>query len=85
MNSDKKVIIAAIKTYLGIDSRAFAKVIERYNKSNEGYNCQVDYLDILAVVFPDFRRELIIQYLTNDEQEYALNEIINDPTLKALS
>jgi hypothetical protein len=66
---------AAIKTYLGIDNKAFARTQERFR------NCFDDYMDVLSVMLEKPCDDIIID-LTKDEQEIMINDIINDPLFK---
>lgn len=69
--NDFHVFRAAIKTYLGIDNRAFAIFRERFMD-------QSDYMNVLSDLFRKDPDDIILD-LTNDERELMINDIINDP------
>ena len=69
--SDFHVFRAAIKTYLGVDSRAFAIFRERFIDQSE-------YMNVLSDLFRKDPDDIILD-LTKDEQEFIINEIVNDP------
>lgn len=69
--NDFHVFRAAIKTYLGIDNRAYAIFRERFIDQSE-------YINALSVLFRKDPDDIILD-LTNDERELMINDIINDP------
>lgn len=62
---------AAIKTYLGVDNRAFAKVRECFRNPD-------NYMNVLSIIFKKDPDDIILD-LTKEEQEVIINDIINDP------
>lgn len=69
--NDFHVFRAAIKTYLGIDNRAFAVFRERFID-------QSDYMNVLSDLFRKDPDDIILD-LTKEEQDIIINDIINDP------
>ena len=71
VSSDYYLFRAAIKTYLGVDNRAFAIFRERFTH-------QSDYMNVLSDLFRKDPDDIILD-LTKEEQDIIINDIINDP------
>lgn len=79
--NEKEVLLAAIKTYLKIDKRAYAKLMDKYPSFHS--DSQMTYYSTLSVILDKPNTDNII-FPDANESLGMLDEIFNDATLKAM-
>lgn len=83
--NEKEVLLAAIKTYLKIDKRAYAKLMDKYPSfhSDSLSPANMTYYSTLSVILDKPDTDNIIFPDVNESLD-MLDEIFNDATLKAI-
>lgn len=83
--NEKEVLLAAIKTYLKIDKRAYAKLMDKYPSfySDSLSPAKMTYYSTLSVILDKPDTDNIIFPDVNESLD-MLDEIFNDATLKAI-